>query len=767
MSLKPVGHRVATLAEVMMTKPLLQRLTAVAVLTLAVFGAAEQAMAGNIFTGQFGTGNTWNLYEGIGTNLTFREALDIAATRPDPTGGTAVGHLVTLLTQEENDFVQTNATGNRWIGLTDRVGVAPGAMESAFMADPLTEGWAWVTGEPFSFQAWGAGEPNNVNGEDAVHLRGDLFWNDHQSAFGADEPVPDPESTAEGLQAFPFVIEWSTNLATMPTGFPMTRPDPPQPPLGSVYPQPLARLPGPTGTATAWGTREVFDNGGSGSTIDAINFVVAGTGTNIDGTVDRFDVTDIATNPNPVGVIGDPPVEFIGGGGDNFQVVTKGTVRVPAGQGGDYTFSVRSDDGFGLRILSQAASGAPLVQHKFKNASVGRVDADGSLVFLAPTGDSNTLGVINLPEGTYDVEFIMYENGGGAFYEVSTAKGDFVANPGIARWIVLGDGSSLPGAGPFKQAARLTGPVDVRAYNDTVAGGATLIADIVANVRTNPAPTAQGPADDVVLNGDGNLGIHGATLPTGFVHQFPNGIGIDMFSTAVTGEFTVLDTNGAAGETLTFGLFADDNAALHILGEDFTAAAGGGGAAVLGNPEGLTDQWLVADFRTGNTDSYGLITLPEGTYDFEAFQLEEGGGAALEVWVAAGDQTATGFNSGAFFPLTIDTMPDAFLGGNQGLGLVAGPGTGPVTPAGVDGDFNGDGTVNAADYVAWRNGGPLQNDPTPGVQPGDYDVWRANFGRTAGAGAAGAAGVPEPTTLVISAIAAMLVGFVSARSRRG
>ena len=45
------------------------------------------------------------------------------------------------------------------------------------------------------------------------------------------------------------------------------------------------------------------------------------------------------------------------------------------------------------------------------------------------------------------------------------------------------------------------------------------------------------------------------------------------------------------------------------------------------------------------------------------------------------------------------------------------------------------GTVDAADYVLWRNGGPLQNDATPGVQPADYDVWAAHFGQTAGIGA--------------------------------
>jgi hypothetical protein len=44
------------------------------------------------------------------------------------------------------------------------------------------------------------------------------------------------------------------------------------------------------------------------------------------------------------------------------------------------------------------------------------------------------------------------------------------------------------------------------------------------------------------------------------------------------------------------------------------------------------------------------------------------------------------------------------------------------------GDYNGNGSVDAADYVLWRIGGTLLNDPTPGVQPEDYDYWRARFG---------------------------------------
>jgi hypothetical protein len=65
----------------------------------------------------------------------------------------------------------------------------------------------------------------------------------------------------------------------------------------------------------------------------------------------------------------------------------------------------------------------------------------------------------------------------------------------------------------------------------------------------------------------------------------------------------------------------------------------------------------------------------------------------------------------------------------------------------LDGDFNANGAVDAADYVLWRDGGPLQNDPTPGVvDQSDYTLWRTNFGQTSVAGSGlGASNVPEPT----------------------
>jgi hypothetical protein len=83
--------------------------------------------------------------------------------------------------------------------------------------------------------------------------------------------------------------------------------------------------------------------------------------------------------------------------------------------------------------------------------------------------------------------------------------------------------------------------------------------------------------------------------------------------------------------------------------------------------------------------------------------------------------------------------------------------------AGLPGDYNGDGKVDAADYVQWRKGGlPLLNDDTDGVGPDDYERWNEHFAEANAGG--GSNSTPEPTSLVLVLLAAST--FLKRRTAR-
>lgn len=91
---------------------------------------------------------------------------------------------------------------------------------------------------------------------------------------------------------------------------------------------------------------------------------------------------------------------------------------------------------------------------------------------------------------------------------------------------------------------------------------------------------------------------------------------------------------------------------------------------------------------------------------------------------------------------------------------------------GIDGDYNADGSVDAADYASWRKNvgaaaGALPNDPTgEQIGPAQHDLWMTNFGNGGGGGAAGV--VPEPNAFALGLLTVALVWLnvrVSSKSK--
>jgi hypothetical protein len=174
----------------------------------------------------------------------------------------------------------------------------------------------------------------------------------------------------------------------------------------------------------------------------------------------------------------------------------------------------------------------------------------------------------------------------------------------------------------------------------------------------------------------------------------------------------------------------------------------------------------------GQTLIMGDLTLETGTLEIEIASenladmlLVDGTatlGGDLEISLLGGFTPTEGQSwqilsgaggiSGAFSSIT----PGYSLA-QQGDNLMLYFGSAPVD---LSGDFNGDGVVDAADYIVWRK---------TGGTPDEYNAWRANFGATASAGSASGsalAAVPEPATaamLLLTTLVALASRWTSRR----
>ena len=96
-----------------------------------------------------------------------------------------------------------------------------------------------------------------------------------------------------------------------------------------------------------------------------------------------------------------------------------------------------------------------------------------------------------------------------------------------------------------------------------------------------------------------------------------------------------------------------------------------------------------------------------------------------------------------------------------------------AVPPENNGDYNGNGVVDAADYVIWRATEGQSVDPGTGadgsgdgvVGPEDYDHWVARFGDVISGGGAGNVAAPEPSTFALLTLA--LAWCLAATRRRG
>jgi hypothetical protein len=112
-----------------------------------------------------GNGHWYEVVES--TSLTWEEARLAAEGM---TWMATPGHLATVTSQEERDFLAPKLPSYYWLG--------------GYQDPPSSlpaEGWRWVTGEPWSYTDWKPGEPNDYAGSGGVEACLDwraTGWND-------------------------------------------------------------------------------------------------------------------------------------------------------------------------------------------------------------------------------------------------------------------------------------------------------------------------------------------------------------------------------------------------------------------------------------------------------------------------------------------------------------------------------------------------------------------------------------------------------------
>ena len=139
----------------------------------------------------------------------------------------------------------------------------------------------------------------------------------------------------------------------------------------------------------------------------------------------------------------------------------------------------------------------------------------------------------------------------------------------------------------------------------------------------------------------------------------------------------------------------------------------------------------ILDFELGAPGSPGVTSDLLNVTNSNALALT---GGTLNITNAGGlaggtytliNYAGTPIGDAAVGLLTLGTQPAGFTyslvdnGANTSVDLV-------VSAAGLPGDYNNNGTVDGADYVLWRKGGPLANqvdDPNT-INEADYTAWR-------------------------------------------
>ncbi|MEX2172272.1 MAG: hypothetical protein WD851_23330 [Pirellulales bacterium] len=461
------------------------------------------------------------------------------------------------------------------------------------------------------------------------------------------------------------------------------------------------------------------------TTADFVTVGEAGTGSLIVSDGASVDIGDFLSLGNSAGGTGTLDVSGSAPDPESPGNVVPSTVtsayQIAVGHLGD-GFAVVHD---GARLVSNKAdspTGSSGILGHFADAE-GMLEVQGNSSLW--TGD----GAVNV--GFRGTGTLNVKQGG----RVESVDGVLARLPGSTGTVALtGDGSAW-----FVQDALYVGgrPTSLALGDEGTAGpggAATLSVGTGSYVTVgNTIEIFDAGAIDVSMGGSVTVGEGDPEAESGTLHVYTGG--------------SLLGSGSVQGNVINQGTVAPGNSpGILTINGNYTQSSG---AALVIEIAGTTpgDEFDVLNITGDASLASGSTLLVQFIDDFVPQS-----GDTFEFLAVGGDL------SGAFSTVTLPSL-SAELTWN--VSQLYANGALSVT---LVGDYNNNGTVDAADYTVWRDTlGSTTNLAADGngnnvIDAGDYGVWKQNFGRTSGTGSGGM--VPEPTALVLlCATAIALLGF--------
>jgi autotransporter-associated beta strand protein len=428
--------------------------------------------------------------------------------------------------------------------------------------------------------------------------------------------------------------------------------------------------------------------------------------------------------------------------------------------------------GSGISVINNSSNTQTFNTNQFSFVSSGVLQANGAGF------DFNNLGwfASNSAQLTYSGGFDttiarIDATGTNANNKISTAPSALGGALGSGGTLIIEGAGNITVQKPFRigNGSANAGPyASIRIlHGDAIGTGATLTVGGSGNVDGRFEL-----ANNIAFSATKAINLHGRSNDSGTV-GYDNSLSSAIWNfsgdNSISSPFTLTDAANGTGNNFNFGSASGTLTVSSALalpassvlsfqgagdGEFSGAISGGNGVLKLGTG---TLTLSGANVYTGNTEIEGGTLTATSTFLDDMANVLVAGGANFNLAYSGNDTVRSLYLNG------IPQQPGLYGVGAGGASFFTGTGLLNVTTLGPPllshpGDFDGDGDVDGADFVAWQTNFPIPSGATPAqgdadgdtdVDGADFAIWQNNFPTSP---SPGASPVPEPQSLILLSI---------------